>query len=72
MGLPAEGLSRRRARKWFGGVWRHRLLFGRGMVSDDTDHAIMTAQLNLLRHPAVRSLWFEPKILFSLEQAFQG
>ncbi len=45
IGLPLEGLSRRRARRLFGdGPMRHRLLFGRGMVSDDTEHACMTAQ----------------------------
>lgn len=50
VGLPAEGLSKTRARKWFHGVWRHRLLFGHGMVSDDTDHTVMTAQA-ILRFP---------------------
>jgi ADP-ribosyl-[dinitrogen reductase] hydrolase len=45
IGLPMEGMSRRRARRLFGdGPLRHRLLFGRGMVSDDTEHACMTAQ----------------------------
>ena len=45
IGLPREGLSRRRAAMLFGGPpLRHRLLFGRGMVSDDTEHACMTAQ----------------------------
>jgi ADP-ribosyl-[dinitrogen reductase] hydrolase len=44
IGLPAEGLSRRRQLKWFPLVDRHRLVFGRGMCSDDTDHACMLAQ----------------------------
>src|SRR5688572_18626387 len=45
IGLPREGLSARRAARLFGGApLRHRLLFGRGMVSDDTEHACMTAQ----------------------------
>ena len=45
IGLPAEGLSRRRAGRLFpGGLTRHRLLFGRGMVSDDTEHACMAGQ----------------------------
>ena len=45
LGLPREGLSRRRAEQMFGGPpLRHRFFFGRGMVSDDTDHAVMTAQ----------------------------
>lgn len=45
LGLPYEGLSRRRARKMFGGPpVRHRFLPGWGMISDDTEHACMTAQ----------------------------
>jgi ADP-ribosylglycohydrolase len=44
IGLPAEGLSRRRQLRWFPQFERHRLAFGRGMCSDDTDHACMLAQ----------------------------
>lgn len=44
IGLPYEGLSRRRAARMLGAPSRHRLFFGRGMVSDDTEHACMTAQ----------------------------
>jgi len=44
LGLPYEGLSRRRAAGLFGPPDRHRLLTGRGMVSDDTEHACLTAQ----------------------------
>lgn len=44
LGLPAEGLSRRRQSKWWPGVLRHRFFCGRGMLSDDTEHAFMTAQ----------------------------
>lgn len=44
IGLPYEGLSRQRGVKMFGVPMRHRLFFGRGMVSDDTEHACMTAQ----------------------------
>ena len=43
LGLPAEGISRRRTLKMFAGRWRHRFFFGRGMVSDDTEHAFFTA-----------------------------
>ncbi len=50
LGLPAEGLSRRRVRRLFPNGWRHRLVFGRGMISDDTEHTIFVAQ-GLLRHP---------------------
>ncbi len=44
IGLPYEGLSRRRGRRLLGEPDRHRLLFGRGMVSDDTEHTCMVAQ----------------------------
>jgi ADP-ribosylglycohydrolase len=44
IGLPREGLSRRRAARMYGGPLRQRLLLGRGMLSDDTEHACMTAQ----------------------------
>ena len=44
LGLPCEGLSPRRARRLFPDVDRYHFLFGRGMFSDDTEHACMTAQ----------------------------
>jgi len=44
LGLPYEGVSKRRAAKMLGEPSRYRFLFGRGMVSDDTEHACMVAQ----------------------------
>ena len=49
LGLPREGVSRRRAARLFDdgkteGKLRHRFLLGRGMISDDTEHACMAAQ----------------------------
>ncbi|WP_437924529.1 ADP-ribosylglycohydrolase family protein [Sorangium sp. So ce291] len=45
LGLPREGLSRRRAARLFGPApLEHRFVLGRGMISDDTEHACMTAQ----------------------------
>lgn len=44
LGLPYEGLSRRRGRRLLGDPDRHRFIFGRGMVSDDTEHTCMVAQ----------------------------
>ena len=44
LGLPREGLSPRRARRRFGTVLRHRFVLGRGVISDDTEHAFMTGQ----------------------------
>jgi ADP-ribosyl-[dinitrogen reductase] hydrolase len=44
LGLPREGLSPRRAAAMYGTDLRHRFFFGRGMCSDDTEHAIFTTQ----------------------------
>jgi ADP-ribosylglycohydrolase len=44
LGLPYEGLSARRANKLFPNSNKHNLLFGKGMVSDDTEHACFVAQ----------------------------
>jgi ADP-ribosylglycohydrolase len=51
LGLPAEGLSRRRLQRLYRGHWRHRFVWGRGMVSDDTDHVVFVAQ-SLLAQPS--------------------
>ncbi|MFO1372909.1 MAG: ADP-ribosylglycohydrolase family protein [Candidatus Competibacteraceae bacterium] len=50
LGLPAEGLTRQRVQRLYKGHWQHRLVFGYGMVSDDTEHTIFVAQ-SLLRYP---------------------
>lgn len=44
VGLPAEGIARRRNQKIFKGKWHQRLFFGYGMISDDTEHSIFVAQ----------------------------
>ena len=44
LGLPYEGLSARRAARLFPDTGVHHLLFGKGMVSDDTEHACFVAQ----------------------------
>ncbi|MDX2090415.1 MAG: ADP-ribosylglycohydrolase family protein [Kofleriaceae bacterium] len=44
LGLPYEGLTPMRAARLYRGPLRQRLVFGRGMVSDDTEHACLTAQ----------------------------
>ena len=48
LGLPREGLSPRRAARMFPGPLRQRLVLGRGMLSDDTEHACMTAHALLV------------------------
>ncbi|HEY1123186.1 MAG TPA: ADP-ribosylglycohydrolase family protein [Haloferula sp.] len=49
LGLPAEGLNAKRIARLWQGMWRHRFFFGKGIVSDDTEHAVMTA-LSLAKH----------------------
>jgi ADP-ribosyl-[dinitrogen reductase] hydrolase len=44
LGLPAEGLSPRTIQRRWPQPWRHRLLFGRGMTSDDTEHTFLVGQ----------------------------
>lgn len=43
LGLPFEGITPRRIGKILRGPLRHHFLFGKGMISDDTEHALMTA-----------------------------
>jgi len=50
LGLPAENLSAEQIRRRWQGRWKMRLIFGKGMVSDDTEHTLMVAQA-LLEHP---------------------
>lgn len=50
VGLPAEGMGAGRIARTYKGRWHHRLLPGCGTVSDDTDHAFLTAHC-LLEHP---------------------
>lgn len=51
LGLPREGLSRLRAAKIFGTPpLSHCLILKHGMVSDDTEHAIMVAESLLMAH----------------------
>ena len=44
IGLPFEGISPRRIERLAPGPLRQRLLFGRGMISDDTEHSCLVAQ----------------------------
>ena len=44
LGLPAEGLSRKRIASRWDGHWRHRFINKRGMLSDDTEHTLLVAQ----------------------------
>jgi ADP-ribosylglycohydrolase len=44
LGLPYEGLIPHRAAKLLGPSDRHRFIFKRGMISDDTEHTCLVAQ----------------------------
>jgi len=44
LGLPMEGMPPRRQARMFPSLEGHCFLFGRGMVSDDTEHTLMSAQ----------------------------
>lgn len=68
LGLPAEGLSRRRVNKIYQNGIRHRFLFGRGMFSDDTEHTLMVAKA-LTSHPD-NSVKFQKALGWSLRWWF--
>lgn len=42
LGLPAEGLAPGRQQKLYPRMDRYQLLWGRGIISDDTEHAVLT------------------------------
>ncbi|MEM9644999.1 MAG: ADP-ribosylglycohydrolase family protein [Planctomycetota bacterium] len=44
LGLPYEGVSAKRAPRLLGPPDRYRFFFGRGMISDDSEHTCMVAQ----------------------------
>ncbi len=70
LGLPAENLSPECIRKRWKGQWRMRLLFGRGMISDDTEHTLMVAQ-TLLVH-ANNASAFQRSLAWKLRWWFAG
>lgn len=49
LGLPSEGMSRRRIERRWRGPLRQRLIGNYGMLSDDTEHTVMVLQA-LIRH----------------------
>lgn len=44
IGLPAEGLLKKRLNRMYPNLDGYHLVFGRGMISDDTEHTCMVAQ----------------------------
>ena len=61
LGLPYEGLSPQRAAKLFPDPSKHHLIFGKGMVSDDTEHACFVAQA-LIRSSGRGALGVDVKV----------
>src|ERR1700739_429574 len=68
IGLPYEGLSRRRAAKLLGAPDRHRLVLRRGMVSDDTEQTCLVAQALIESFPDVAR--FQRRLLRRLQGWF--
>lgn len=70
LGLPSEGMSRSRIAKRWKGPLEQRFLFGRGMLSDDTEHTILASQALLLSggDPAV----FQKRLAGKLRWWFAG
>jgi ADP-ribosylglycohydrolase len=68
LGLPAEGVSRRRISRLFPGPWRHRLIAGRGMLSDDSEHTLFISQALLARPASVEA--FARRFAWSLRWWF--
>ncbi len=58
IGLPFEGLSRRRVDRWLRGPLQHRFFFGHGFCSDDTEHTCMVAQALLTARDEPDQKWF--------------
>ena len=48
LGLPCEGLNKRRQARIYPALDGHRFFFGKGMFSDDTEHTAMVAQALLV------------------------
>jgi ADP-ribosyl-[dinitrogen reductase] hydrolase len=44
LGLPAEGLSKKRLARLYPELSGHHFLFGKGMISDDTEHTCLVAE----------------------------
>jgi len=68
LGLPAEGVSRRRVSRLFPGPWRHRLITGRGMLSDDSEHTLFISQALLAQPTSVEA--FARRFAWSLRWWF--
>ncbi len=70
LGLPYEGLSPRRAERMFPDRERHHLLPGKGMISDDTEHACFVAQALIGGRGSLDA--FERRLGWSLRWWFLG
>jgi ADP-ribosylglycohydrolase len=64
IGLPYEGLSSKRLQKTGVLPLRHRFLFGRGMLSDDTEHTCIVAHALIYSHENIDE--FSSQLAWSL------
>lgn len=71
LGLPYEGVSKKRAARLLGPASRHRFLFGRGMISDDTEHSCMVAQSLIEAHSGAGQLDAD-RFVLKLAWRFRG
>lgn len=69
IGLPMEGMSRRRGARVFPDPGRYHFIFGKGFCSDDTEHACMSAQAlvsALSRPPQERTAAFRSSLAWRM------
>ena len=67
LGLPMENLSPERIRRRWAGPLQMRFVFGRGMISNDTEHTIMVSDRGLLpRFPAALSTLVTPPFSWAI------
>lgn len=70
VGLPYEGMSAKRVAKYLSTPAKHRFIFGRGMLSDDTEHTCFVAKA--LASSGDNPDLFEKKLAWSLRWWFIG
>lgn len=72
IGLPFEGLSRRRVNRWLRSPLQHRFFFGHGFCSDDTEHTCMVAQALLTARTETDQKWFLAVFTHNLAWRFRA
>jgi len=70
LGLPYEGMTAKRTAKFFKRPAQHHFIMGKGMISDDSEHACFVAQALLISLDNPDR--FEKKLAWSLRWWFAG